>query len=64
MFKLKNGSLRTVIYNESDLNSYIQAGWSLVEEEVKKEPKAQENSKEKSDEVNEQNNSRRKTNKK
>ena len=39
MFKLKNGSLRTVIYNANDLELYKQAGWSLVEEKKKKKVK-------------------------
>ena len=37
MIKLKNGNLRTVIYDENDLASYISAGWSLVEEDKKEE---------------------------
>lgn len=63
MFKLKNGVLRTTIFNKNDLNLYIQAGWSLVEDEVKEEPK-KESSLEKSEKVNEPSNPKRKSVKK
>lgn len=49
MFKLKNGSLRTVIYNANDLELYKQAGWSLVEEPKKKKEKNKENSEDEQD---------------
>lgn len=57
MYKLKNGSLRTIIYNGNDLELYKQAGWSIVEEEPKEEPKKKEI-------INEQNNSKGKSIKK
>ena len=50
MIKLKNGNLRTVIYNENDLAGYISAGWSLVEEEKPKQVNVE--TKEKIDEKN------------
>lgn len=65
MFKLKKGSLRTVIHNDNDLELYKQAGWTLIEDEVKKvvkeEPKKEAK---KENTVNEQNNSKRKSVKK
>lgn len=39
MYKLKKGSLQTIVYNETDLNNYKNAGWKLVEETKKEEPK-------------------------
>ena len=62
MFKLKNGQLRTVIYNKADLDLYFQAGWSLVED--KKEETKEEiikESKAKGKKVNEQSSSKRNT---
>lgn len=58
MYKLKNGSLRTVIYNVADLELYKQAGWTLVEEKSEKEKPL------KKEETNEQSNSKGKSNKK
>lgn len=58
MYKLKNGSLRTVIYNVADLELYKQAGWTLVEEQSEKEKPL------KKEEINEQSNSKGKSNKK
>lgn len=51
MYKLKNGSLRTIIYNANDLELYRQAGWTLITEE-KKEIKPKKETKEVKDEQN------------
>lgn len=60
MFNLKNGNLRTVVYNKSDLELYFQAGWSLVEKAVKEDkPKVQ-----KEEKVDEQDSSKSKSRKK
>lgn len=58
MYKLKKGELRTVIYNTRDLDLYRQAGWSLVEDELKETPTAQK------DKIDEQDNNKRKSIKK
>lgn len=55
MYKLKNGSLRTIIYNKNDLDLYIQAGWSLVEDK-KEEPKTKNKKSKKEKIIDEQSN--------
>lgn len=45
MFKLKKGSLQTIVYTENDKDSYIRAGWKLLEEPkvvVKDKPEIEE----------------------
>ena len=61
MYKLKNGSLRTVIYNLNDLELYKQAGWSLIEE-TKKRTKAKEKKEIKEENTDEQDNIERESN--
>ena len=50
MYKLKKGSLRTIIYNLNDLELYKQAGWSLVEQSKKKTKEKKELKEETTDE--------------
>lgn len=64
MYKLKNGSLRTIIYNKADLDLYIQAGWSLIEDEKKEEPKQEKKKAQKEEDINEQDSPKGNTNKK
>lgn len=61
MYKLKKGSLRTVIYNLSDLELYKQAGWSLIEE-LKKRTKIKEKKELKEENADEQDNIERESN--
>lgn len=61
MYKLKKGSLRTVIYNLSDLELYKQAGWSLIEE-PKKRTKIKEKKELKEENTDEQDNIERESN--
>lgn len=61
MYKLKKGSLRTIIYNLNDLELYKQAGWSLVEQS-KKKTKTKEKKELKEETTDEQDNIERKSN--
>lgn len=40
MTRLIKGALRTVVNNEEDVKSYLQAGWSIATDEVVKEEPA------------------------
>lgn len=61
MYKLKKGSLRTIIYNLNDLELYKQAGWSLVEQS-KKKTKTKEKNELKEETTDEQDNIEGKSN--
>ena len=61
MYKLKKGSLRTIIYNLNDLELYKQAGWSLVEQS-KKKTKIKEKKELKEETIDEQDNIEGKSN--